>query len=100
MGRLERPVALAIVDARGVARLERLVEASDPATPTPGTLRLQLTPKDGRWVLVSDAWFFQEGDGERWEAARYGEFRVMPDGRALLVGLADAQLKAIASPRQ
>lgn len=100
VGRLERPVALAIVDARGVARLERLVEASDPATPTPGTLRLQLTPKDGRWVLVSDAWFFQEGDGERWEAARHGEFRVMPDGRALLVGLADAQLKAIASPRQ
>jgi uncharacterized membrane-anchored protein len=51
-------------------------------------------------VLVSDAWFFQEGDGERWEAARYGEFRVMPDGRALLVGLADVQLKAITSPRQ
>jgi uncharacterized membrane-anchored protein len=95
VGRLERPVALAIVDARGVARLERLVEASDPATPTPGTLRLQLTPKDGRWVLVSDAWFFQEGDGKRWEAARYGEFRVMPDGRALLVGLADAALKPI-----
>lgn len=95
---LERPVAVAEVDARGVARLDRLVDTATPFGPT--TLRVQLTPKNGRWVLVSDAWFFREGDGQRWEAARYGEFRVMPDGRALLVGLADAQLKTIASPRQ
>lgn len=88
---LERPVAVAEVDARGVARLERLADAATLFGPT--TLRMQLTPKDGRWVLVSDAWFFKEGDGARWEAARYGEFRVMPDGRALLVGMADADLK-------
>ena len=38
---------------------------------------------------------FREGDGQRWEQARYGEFRVEPDGRALLVGMADAQLRPI-----
>lgn len=90
---LERPVAVAEVDARGVARLDRLADATTRFGPT--TLRVQLTPKDGRWVVVSDAWFFQEGDGQRWEAARYGEFRVMPDGRALLVGLANENLQAI-----
>lgn len=92
--RLERPIALAEVDARGVARLDRLADAATPPS-GPTTLRVQLTPKDGRWVVVSDAWFFKEGDGKRWEAARYGEFRVMPDGRALLVGLANENLQAI-----
>jgi uncharacterized membrane-anchored protein len=101
--RLERPVVRATLDERGVAGLDRLVaanESADAPGTTANTLRLQLTPKNGRWVLVSDAWFFKEGDGERWQAARYGEFRVMPDGRALLVGMADAQLKPITSPRQ
>ena len=44
---------------------------------------------------MTDAWYFREGDGQRWEQARYGEFRVEPDGRALLVGMADAQLRPI-----
>lgn len=92
--RLERPIALAEVDARGVARLDRLADAATPPS-GPTALRVQLTPKDGRWVVVSDAWFFKEGDGQRWEAARYGEFRVMPDGRALLVGLANENLQAV-----
>jgi len=62
-----------------------------------GEMRIELTPKGERWMLVSDAWFFRDGDGKRWEAARYGEFRVTPDGKALLVGLADAQLQAISA---
>ena len=45
---------------------------------------------NGDWVVVTDAWYFKEGEAERWEAARFGEFRVLPDGRALLVGMADA----------
>ena len=50
------------------------------------------------WSLVTDAYFFPEGEGKRFEAARYGEFRVLPDGRALLIGLSDAQAKPIRSP--
>lgn len=56
---------------------------------------VQLAPVAGQWVLVTDAWYFREGEAERWAAARYGEFRVMPDGQALLVGLADAQRQPI-----
>ncbi|MEF8724122.1 MULTISPECIES: hypothetical protein [Candidatus Accumulibacter] len=33
---------------------------------------------------------------KRWSAARYGEFRVLPGGQALLVGLADEKLARIA----
>lgn len=88
-----RPHVVAALDARGVATLLRV---EDPSLPAAGSeIRIELTPKDGRWVIVSDAWFFREGDGERWTAAKYGEFRVAPDGRALLVGLADANLKRI-----
>jgi len=88
-----RPKVVARIDARGVATVQRgqqpdRVLASDE-------LLIELTPKDGRWILVTDAWFFREGDGERWALARFGEFRVLPDGRALLVGMADADLKPI-----
>ena len=58
-------------------------------------LRIELAPKNGDWVLVTDAWFFKEGEAERWAQAKYGEFRVGKDGRALLVGLRGADLKAL-----
>jgi uncharacterized membrane-anchored protein len=90
---LRRPHVAARRDARGVLQPLRIVAADAPLAP--GEMRIELTPKDGRWILVSDAWFFREGDAQRWEAARYGEFRVLPDGRALLVGLADAKLQTI-----
>ena len=93
--RLTQPVALARLDARGVATLEQLVDTATDAPPSADRLHIRLAPRKGRWVIVSDAWFFREGEGERWQAARYGEFRVQPDGRALLVGLADADLQPI-----
>ena len=71
------------------------LDTATDATPSADRLHIRLAPRKGRWVVVSDAWFFREGDGQRWQAARYGEFRVQPDGRALLVGLADADLQPI-----
>jgi uncharacterized membrane-anchored protein len=55
-------------------------------------MRIELTPKNGTWVLVSDAWFFREGEADRWSRAKYGEFRVDPAGKALLVGLRGPEL--------
>ena len=87
-----RPRVVARRDARGVAELLRPYTQEALA---PGEFLLELTPKDGRWVLVSDAWFFKEGEAARWEKARYGEFRVLPDGRALLVGMRGEDLQAL-----
>ncbi|MGS0743308.1 GDYXXLXY domain-containing protein [Glaciimonas sp. GG7] len=57
--------------------------------------------RNGRVKVVTDAWFFQEGQGMALAAARYGQFRVAPDGQALLVGLQDEHLKAISlSPKK
>lgn len=63
--------------------------------PAAGEILLELTPKDGRRVLVTDAWFFKEGQARRFAAARFGEFRVLKVGRALLVGVTGADLQAI-----
>ena len=88
-----RPYAVGRLDARGVVAWERMEKYDTPLSP--GEFRIQLTPKDGDWTLVTDAWYFAEGDASLWEKARFGEFRVQPDGKALLVGMADDQLVPI-----
>lgn len=88
----ERPRVVAKRDARGIATLIRMDDGSPLAQ---DEFRIELTPKHGRWMLVSDAWFFKEGEAGRWEKARYGEFRVGANGRALLVGLRGADLESL-----
>lgn len=88
--RLTRPKIAGPIDANGVVRLQVMADKAGA-----GDLVIELSPGKRGWVVVTDAWFFKEGDGERWSKARYGEFRVMPDGRALLVGMADQDLRPI-----
>ena len=88
----QRPRVRVQRNEQGVATLLPLVPG---ATLAPGELSVELTPKGGQWVLVTDGWFFAEGQAERWSAARYGEFRVDGQGRALLVGLRDAKLQPL-----
>jgi uncharacterized membrane-anchored protein len=90
--RAQRPHAIARRDARGVATLLRIDSGAPLAA---DEMRIELTPKGGRWILVSDAWFFAEGEAERWAKAKYGEFRVEPGGRALLVGLKGPNLEPL-----
>jgi len=88
-----RPRVVARLDARGIADLLRLARPDEALAE--GELLIELTARDGRWTLVSDAWYFREGEAKRWQGARYGEFRVAADGRALLVGLADGDLRPL-----
>lgn len=88
----QRPHVVVLRDGRGV------VTRVGPDLGAPladHELRIELTPKNGGWVLVTDAWFFKEGEADRWALAKYGEFRVGPDGRALLVGLRGADLQPL-----
>ena len=93
------PTALvrAKLDDKGEATV--LALARSRADAGAGEIILPLKQLKGRWVLVTDAYFFPEGTGDAFARAQYGDFRVLPDGRALLVGLADAQGKSIAVPR-
>jgi uncharacterized membrane-anchored protein len=85
-----RPRVAAAVDARGVLQEAHLLGMNE--APGPGEQVLELSPVNGRWTLVSDAWFFEEGQEPVFRKAAFGEFRVMPDGRALLVALVDQNL--------
>lgn len=86
-------LVVARLDARGVATV--LHVAQEGERPAAGEVLLPLKRLKGGWTLVTDAFFFPEGRGTPLNAARFGEFRVLPGGRALLVGLADAALQRI-----
>ena len=55
--------------------------------------------RNGTMQLATNAFFFQEGHGEAFEAAEYGLFRVNDKGEPLLTNLVDDDFKVI-SPKQ
>lgn len=74
------------VAANGVATLAR-----DAA---PATARIRYRIRNRQVWLGTNAYFFEEGNAQDYEGARYGEFRLDPDsGDAVLVGLADENLQ-------
>jgi uncharacterized membrane-anchored protein len=48
-----------------------------------------------RIVAATNAFFFQEGTAMRYQGARYGEFRVAPDGELRLTGLRGSELQGL-----
>ena len=60
---------------------------------------LQVHQSERQWQIGPDAYFFEEGSGEQYEAARYGEFRLQADGKTLLVGLRDEAYQPIGQIR-
>ncbi|HEY6123038.1 MAG TPA: GDYXXLXY domain-containing protein [Steroidobacteraceae bacterium] len=80
--------ALLFVDERGVATLN-----PSPAT---GGLRIRYRVRNGQIWLGTNAYFFEEGAAQRFDGARFGEFRVdRESGEAVLVALADENLKPL-----
>ncbi|GKQ99666.1 hypothetical protein CF138_04325 [Aeromonas hydrophila] len=75
------------------------VEGGKPDQLARDERRLQVRRSDGQWLIGPDAYFFEEGTGEQYEVARYGEFRLQESGKALLVGLRDEQLKPVGNTR-
>lgn len=88
----EAPAVRVIVDKSGLATIRR-----DQAGVAlgPGEYRVRLTHTDRGWVFVTNAWYFREGEGERWAKAEFGEFRLLDNGSALLVGMRDRDRKPI-----
>lgn len=56
--------------------------------PSSASIKLRYRIRHGHVWLGTNAFFFEEGTGERFRGARYGEFRVdRESGEAVLVGL-------------
>lgn len=60
---------------------------------------LRYRVRNGAVKFATNAYFFQEGHGEIYESARYGQFRVDDKGELLLVAMYDKDLKKL-GPRQ
>lgn len=84
------------LDAHQVATL---VAAGKPDRLASDERLLQVHQSERQWQIGPDAYFFEEGTGEQYEAARYGEFRLQADGKTLLVGLRDEAYQPIGQIR-
>jgi len=76
----------------GIATFRRL---DDGSSLSPDEARLRYRIRENTVKLATNAFFFEEGQGARYANARYGEFRVAPDGEALLTGVRDRDGKAL-----
>jgi uncharacterized membrane-anchored protein len=79
-------------DARGVAAFRRLDDGRPLAA---DEVRMRYRIRHGAPKLATSAWFFEEGHAADYAKARYGEFRVAPDGEAILTGLRDEGLASL-----
>lgn len=93
LGEAPPQFAYLAVDGAGRASLAGLGDALPP--PEPGQAAMRIRYRGGLSSVGPNAFFFQEGTGERFEAARWGEFRVAQDGTALLTHLRDEQLERL-----
>lgn len=62
-------------------------------TLAPNEVRLRFKFRNGTPWLGTNAFFFHEGQEQRYRGARFGEFRVNADGDAMLVGLCDENVR-------
>jgi uncharacterized membrane-anchored protein len=83
---------VAALDARSVASYRRLDDGRPPGA---DEILLRYRVREGALKFATNAFFFQEGTGKRYERARYGEFRVAADGEVLLTGLRGAELEPL-----
>ena len=83
---------VAAVDQRSIASHRRLDDSRPLAA---DELLLRYRVREGAVKFATNAFFFQEGTGVRYERARYGEFRVAPDGELLLTGLRGKDLEPL-----
>ncbi|MCC5883827.1 MAG: GDYXXLXY domain-containing protein [Halomonas sp.] len=81
------------LDDRGIAHLQRLGSAEEALGGDEMPLRYRL--RNGQVRFATDAFFFQEGHAERYEPARYGQFRVNERGEPLLVSLHNDELELL-----
>lgn len=74
-----------------------LVRVDDGTALGPREVKVRFRQRHGWMQFASDAFYFQEGQGDRFAQAKYGDLRVTAGGEALLVGLCDDQLQPIRS---
>lgn len=86
-------VAILQPDASGVHQVVAVREQVQPLSD--GQVAMIWHSKRGSPTIGVDSYFFPEGQAEQYEQAKFGEYRVMPDGTSLLTGLLDADQRRL-----
>lgn len=83
------------LDAKNVAQFVRLYQGETLAD---NEKLLRFARQNGNAVVMPNSFFFQEGHGEYYQAAKYGVFKFIEGEAGLLVGLADENGVMISPP--
>ena len=94
----EQGYVIVALDQHNVGQLVRLA-ANQSKNLASNEMAIHYRIRNGVMQLATNAFFFQEGHGEAFEAAEYGLFRVNDKGEPLLTNLVDKDFKVI-SPKQ
>ena len=94
----EQGYVIVALDQHNVGQLVRLA-ANQSKNLASNEIAIYYRIRNGVMQLATNAFFFQEGHGEAFEAAEYGLFRINDKGEPLLTNLVDDNFKVI-SPKQ
>ncbi|TSB23186.1 GDYXXLXY domain-containing protein [Psychrobacter sp. YGAH215] len=94
----EQGYVIVALDQHNVGQFKRLA-ANQPRNLASNEIAIYYRIRNGTMQLATNAFFFQEGHGEAFEAAEYGLFRINDKGEPLLTNLVDDDFKVI-SPKQ
>lgn len=83
-------------DAHGVGQFVRLADSADTQPLAANEIALHYRVRNGQIKFATNAFFFQEGHAEAYEAAEYGLFRVNNQGDPLLTEMVNSDYKVIA----
>ncbi|MFZ2290550.1 MAG: GDYXXLXY domain-containing protein [Halopseudomonas yangmingensis] len=81
-------------------RRAQLVAVDDQLPPPGDLLAMRVRRVEAGYSLGPNVFFFEEGQAEVFEAARWGAFRVAADGTALLTALYDQQLQVLGEQKR
>ena len=91
----EEGYVIVALDNHNVGQFVRLSADNQPENLATNEMAIHYRIRNGSMQLATNAFFFQEGHGEAFEAAQYGLFRVNDKGEPLLTEMVDSNFQII-----
>ena len=91
----EQGYVIVALDKHNVGQFVRLAANNQPDNLATNEMAIYYRIRNGTMQLATNAFFFQEGHGEAFEAAQYGLFRVNDKGEPLLTEMVDSNFQII-----
>ena len=91
----EQGYVIVALDKHNVGQFVRLAADNQPENLATNEMAIHYRIRNGTMQLATNAFFFQEGHGEAFEAAEYGLFRVNDKGEPLLTEMVDSNFQII-----